>query len=89
MTGTALVWQIFWVAIPAFLLAWFFQPLLPVGLGFAGGAMIFLVVTGLIPESLALHTSKQRVGFHGRVGNHAVADFGDGSIGRVARTQWL
>lgn len=39
-------------AVPAFLLVTVFQPLLPAGLGFAGGAMIFLVVTELIPESL-------------------------------------
>ncbi|MDX1741246.1 MAG: ZIP family metal transporter, partial [Rhodothermales bacterium] len=57
-------WKCFWyavltsipqpiAAVPAFLLVWFFQPLLPAGLGFAGGAMMFLVVTELIPESLA------------------------------------
>jgi len=39
-------------AVPAFLLVDFFQPLLPAGLGFAGGAMIFLVVAEMIPESL-------------------------------------
>jgi ZIP family zinc transporter len=57
-------WKCFWyavltsipqpiAAVPAFLLVWFFQPLLPAALGFAGGAMMFLVVTELIPESLA------------------------------------
>ncbi len=40
-------------AVPAFLLVWIFQPLLPFGLGFAGGAMIFLVAAELMPESLA------------------------------------
>lgn len=40
------------VAVPAFLLVSVFQPLLAVSLGFAGGAMIFLVVSELIPESL-------------------------------------
>ena len=39
-------------AVPAFLLVEFSQPLLPAGLGFAGGAMIFLVVEELVPESL-------------------------------------
>jgi zinc transporter ZupT len=39
-------------AVPAFLLVDFFQPLLPAGLGFAGGAMIFLVAAELIPDSL-------------------------------------
>lgn len=44
------------VAVPAFLLISVFQPLLPVSLGFAGGAMIFLVVSELVPESLTLCT---------------------------------
>jgi zinc transporter ZupT len=39
-------------AVPAFLLVDYFQPLLPAGLGFAGGAMMFLVAAELIPESL-------------------------------------
>ena len=39
------------VAVPAFLLVSVFQPLLPASLGFAGGAMIFLVVQELLPES--------------------------------------
>ncbi len=41
-------------AVPAVLLAWFFQPLMPLLMAFAAGAMIFLVVLELIPE--ALHT---------------------------------
>jgi zinc transporter ZupT len=41
------------VAVPAFLLVSLFQPLLPASLGFAGGAMIFLVVQELLPESFA------------------------------------
>ncbi|MCH8028980.1 MAG: ZIP family metal transporter [Candidatus Dadabacteria bacterium] len=41
-------------AVPAFLLVWFFQPLLAFSLGLAGGAMIFLVIAELIPESLML-----------------------------------
>ena len=39
------------VAVPAFLLVSVFQPLLPASLGFAGGAMIFLVIQELLPES--------------------------------------
>ena len=40
-------------AVPSFLLVSVFQPLLPLGLGFAGGAMIFLVAAELMPESIA------------------------------------
>ncbi len=40
------------MAIPSALLAWLFIPLLPIGLGFAGGAMIYLVVSELIPDAL-------------------------------------
>jgi zinc transporter ZupT len=39
-------------AVPAFMLVSVFRPLLPLGLGFAGGAMIFLVAFELLPESL-------------------------------------
>ena len=39
-------------AIPAVLLAWFFEPMMPFLMGFAAGAMIFLVVLELIPEAL-------------------------------------
>lgn len=41
------------VAVPAYLLISVAQPLLASSLGFAGGAMIFLVVAELLPESLA------------------------------------
>jgi zinc transporter ZupT len=41
------------VAVPSFLLMSVARPLLPASLGFAGGAMIFLVVSELLPESLA------------------------------------
>jgi ZIP family zinc transporter len=46
-------------AVPAFLLVSVFKPLLPLGLGFAGGAMIFLVVRELVPESLERCTRNQ------------------------------
>jgi zinc transporter ZupT len=39
------------VAVPAFLLVSVFQPLLAASLGFAGGAMIFLVISELLPDS--------------------------------------
>src|SRR5581483_7452099 len=40
------------VAVPAYQLIAVFQPLLAASLGFAGGAMIFLVISELLPESL-------------------------------------
>ncbi len=40
------------MAVPSALLTWLFEPLLPLGLGFAGGAMIYLVMTELIPDAL-------------------------------------
>ena len=40
------------MAAPSALLTWFFEPLLPFGLGFAGGAMIYIVITELIPDAL-------------------------------------
>ena len=43
-------------AIPAVLASWFFRPLLPLLLGFAAGAMIFLVLLELIPQALSSET---------------------------------
>ena len=40
------------MAVPSALLAWFFEPLLPLGLGFAGGAMIYLVMAELLPDAI-------------------------------------
>jgi zinc transporter ZupT len=40
------------LAVPAFALTSVFQPLVAPALGFAGGAMIFLVMAELLPESL-------------------------------------
>jgi ZIP family zinc transporter len=62
----ASIWRCFWAAfltslpqpiaaVPAAYVSWLFQPLMPVLMGFAAGAMIFLVILELIPE--ALHTS--------------------------------
>jgi zinc transporter ZupT len=39
-------------AVPAVIAVVFFQRLLPVGLGFAAGAMIYLVIAEMLPESL-------------------------------------
>ena len=40
------------MAAPAALLGWFFEPFLGIGLGFAGGAMIYLVVAEMLPEAI-------------------------------------
>ena len=40
------------MAVPSLLLAWIFEPLLPFGLGFAGGAMIYITMAELIPDAL-------------------------------------
>lgn len=37
---------------PASILSWFFEPLMPLLMGFAAGAMIFLVLLEMIPEAL-------------------------------------
>lgn len=41
------------MAVPSALLVSLFEPILPIGLGFAGGAMIYLTVSELIPDALA------------------------------------
>jgi zinc transporter ZupT len=41
------------MAVPAFLAVSTFEPLLAAGLGFAGGAMVWMVFSQLLPESLA------------------------------------
>ncbi len=41
------------MAVPAFLFIETFRPALPYGLGFAAGAMVFLVLVELLPESYA------------------------------------
>ena len=40
------------MAVPSAILAWMFEPLLPIGLGFAGGAMIHMTISELLPEAI-------------------------------------
>lgn len=65
----ASIWTCFWAAfltslpqpiaaVPAAYLSWLFQPIMPVLMGFAAGAMVFLVLLELIPE--ALHDTSPR-----------------------------
>ncbi len=43
-------------AVPAGIASWLFQPLMPILMGFAAGAMIFLVLLEIIPEALGSDT---------------------------------
>lgn len=48
------------VAVPAFLFTEIFEPFLPIGLGLAGGAMIWMVLSEILPDALD-STSKEEV----------------------------
>jgi len=65
-TEGASIWACFWAAfftslpqpiaaVPAAYVSWLFQPIMPILMGFAAGAMIFLVILEILPE--ALHTA--------------------------------
>ena len=71
-------------AVPAFLLVDFFQPLLPAALGFAGGAMIFLVAAELLPESLE-HCSREEAAWGFIIGLAAMLSI-TSSLGLLATT---
>ncbi len=62
------------LAVPAFLLIAVFQPLLPASLGFAGGSMIFLVISELIPESL-VHCTRTEAAWGVTIGLVAMLGF--------------
>jgi zinc transporter, ZIP family len=61
--GKAAFWSVFSslpqpvMAVPAFLFVAFFEPLLPIGLGFAAGAMIWMVFSEIMPEAVEEATS--------------------------------
>jgi ZIP family zinc transporter len=46
-------------AVPACLMVWFFQPLMLPMLGFAAGAMMYLVIVELIPDALETRNPTQ------------------------------
>lgn len=69
----AALWSIFssvpqpLLALPAFLFVEAFSPALPVGLGFAGGAMTWMVAAQIAPEAWeSFRTRRKGIAFHGR-----------------------
>lgn len=54
--------------VPAFLAVMAFRPILPYALGFAAGAMIFLVMSEMIPESRASETQRLSSALAGMAG---------------------
>jgi zinc transporter ZupT len=66
--GRAAWWSIFsslpqpLMAVPAFLFVEAFRPLLPAGLGFAAGAMLWMVAADLVPDALETSPPTQVAG---------------------------
>lgn len=54
-------------AVPAAYVSWLFQPLMPILMGFAAGAMIFLVILELVPDALST-TSSTKVAWSFTIG---------------------
>lgn len=52
------------VAVPAFFFVEAFAQALPVGLGFAGGAMLWMVVAQVVPDALRSAGSRKGIAFH-------------------------
>jgi zinc transporter ZupT len=50
------------LALPAFLFVEAFSAALPVGLGFAGGAMVWMVFAEIVPETF--RPGRERLAFH-------------------------
>jgi ZIP family zinc transporter len=52
------------LALPAFFFVEAFAQALPVGLGFAGGAMLWMVVAQMVPDTLRLAGERKGIAFH-------------------------
>ena len=63
--GRAAAWSVFsslpqpLMAVPAFLFVETFEPLLAVGLGFAAGAMVWMVAADLVPEAMSVAPARR------------------------------
>jgi zinc transporter ZupT len=62
------------IAVPAFLFVEVFQPFLPIGLGLAAGAMVWMITSELIPDALK-DTPKEQVATITTVGVAAMIAF--------------
>jgi zinc transporter, ZIP family len=52
------------LALPAFFFVEAFAQALPIGLGFAGGAMLWMVVAQMVPDALRLAGERKGIAFH-------------------------